>query len=153
MRWLVTGGCGFIGRNFIRLLLSRSNDTIRVVDDLSVGTRAELEAISPVGALDPQTLKPAEAGGATCRIEIVTGDVRDAALARRVVVGADAVIHLAANTGVGPSIADPMRDCTVNVVGTLNYLEACRQNGVGRFVFASSGAPMILSRRCTSKAA
>ena len=35
MRWLVTGGCGFIGRNFIRLLLTRSNDTIRVVDDLS----------------------------------------------------------------------------------------------------------------------
>jgi len=46
MRWLVTGGCGFIGRNFIRLLLTRSNDTIRVVDDLSVGTRAELEAIA-----------------------------------------------------------------------------------------------------------
>src|SRR4029077_4230624 len=97
MRWLVTGGCGFIGRNFIQLLLSRTNDTIRVVDDLSVGTRAELEAISPVVALDPQTLKPTEPGAAACRIEIVTGDVRDAALAHRVVVGADAVIHLAAN--------------------------------------------------------
>ena len=60
MRWLVTGGCGFIGRNFIRLLLTRSNDTIRVVDDLSVGTRAELEAISPVVALDP-------ADARTCR--------------------------------------------------------------------------------------
>jgi len=71
MRWLVTGGCGFVGRNFIRLLLTRSNDTIRVVDDLSVGTRAELEAISPVVALDPKTLEPAEAGGADCRIEIV----------------------------------------------------------------------------------
>ncbi len=109
MRWLVTGGCGFIGRNFIRLLLTRSNDTIRVVDDLSVGTRAELEAIGPVVALDPETLKPAEVGGAACRIEIVAGDVRDAALARRVVAGADAVIHLAANTGVGPSVADPMQ--------------------------------------------
>jgi UDP-glucose 4-epimerase len=142
MRWLVTGGCGFIGRNFIRLLLTRSNDTIRVVDDLSVGTRAELEAIGPVVALDPDMLKPAEAGGAACRIEIVAGDVRDAALARRVVAGADAVIHLAANTGVGPSVADPMSDCTINVLGTLNYLEACRHNGVRRFVFASSGAPI-----------
>jgi UDP-glucose 4-epimerase len=142
MRWLITGGCGFIGRNFIQLLLTRSNDTIRVVDDLSVGARAELEAISPVVALDPQTLKAVETGGAACRIELVAGDVRDAALARRVVAGADAVIHLAANTGVGPSVADPMRDCTINVLGTLNYLEACRQGGVRRFVFASSGAPI-----------
>ena len=146
MRWLVTGGCGFIGRNFIRLLLTRSNDTIRVVDDLSVGTRAELEAIGPVAALDPETLKPAEAGGAACRIEIVAGDVRDTPLARRVVAGADAVIHLAANTGVGPSVADPMSDCTINVLGTLNYLEACRHGGVRRFVFASSGAPIEIGR-------
>src|ERR1700676_1434950 len=109
MRWLVTGGCGFIGRNFIRLLLARSNDTIRVVDDLSVGTRAELEAISPVVALDPETLKPVEAGGAACRIEIVAGDVRDAVLARRVVAGADAGIHLAANTGAGPPRPHPRR--------------------------------------------
>jgi UDP-glucose 4-epimerase len=141
MRWLVTGGCGFIGRNFIRLLLARTNDTIRVVDDLSVGTRAELEQIAPVVALDPATLQAA-AGNAATRIELVTGDVRDAALARRVVAGADVVIHLAANTGVGPSVADPMGDCTTNVLGTLNYLEACRHGGVGRFVFASSGAPI-----------
>jgi UDP-glucose 4-epimerase len=142
MRWLVTGGCGFIGRNFIRLLLTRSNDTIRVVDDLSVGTRANLERLNPVALLDPDTLRPAESGGPACRIEIVTGDVRDAALARRAVAGADAVIHLAANTGVGPSVADPMSDCTINVLGTVNYLEACRHGGVGRFVFASSGAPI-----------
>jgi UDP-glucose 4-epimerase len=141
MRWLVTGGCGFIGRNFIRLLLDRSNDTIRVVDDLSVGTRAELEEIGSALALDPDTLKAAP-GSTARRIEIVTGDVRDAALARRVVAGADVVIHLAANTGVGPSVADPVGDCTTNVLGTLNYLEACRHGGVGRFVFASSGAPI-----------
>jgi UDP-glucose 4-epimerase len=142
MRWLVTGGCGFIGRNFIRLLLTRSNDTIRVVDDLSVGTRADLEQVSPVVALDPDTLQAAEVGPAACRIELVVGDVRDAALARRTVAGADAVIHLAANTGIGPSVADPARDCSINVLGTLNYLEACRHGGVGRFVFASSGAPI-----------
>jgi UDP-glucose 4-epimerase len=142
MRWLITGGCGFIGRNFIRLLLTRSSDTIRVIDDCSVGTRVELEQIGPVAALDPVTLQPAAASATTCRIELVTGDVRDATLARRVVAGADAVVHLAANTGIGPSVADPMRDCTINVLGTLNYLEACRRGGVGRFVFASSGAPI-----------
>jgi UDP-glucose 4-epimerase len=141
MRWLVTGGCGFIGRNFIRLVLERTNDTIRVVDDLSVGTRAELEQIAAVVALDPATLRAA-AGSAVSRIELVTGDIRDAALARRVVVDTDVVIHLAANTGVGPSVVDPMGDCTANVLGTLNYLEACRHGGVGRLVFASSGAPI-----------
>lgn len=141
MRWVVTGGCGFIGRTFVRLLLERSNDTIRVIDDLSVGSRAELEQIGPVAALDPAT-RQAAATAAGCRIELVTGDIRDAALARRVVAGADAVIHLAANTGVGPSVADPMGDCTANVLGTLNYLEACRHGGIGRFVFASSGAPI-----------
>jgi UDP-glucose 4-epimerase len=142
MRWLVTGGCGFIGRNFIRLLLTRSNDTIRVVDDLSVGARADLEQVGPVVALNSDTLQAAEVGSAACRIELVVGDIRDAALARRAVAGADAVIHLAANTGVGPSVADPARDCSINVLGTLNYLEACRHGGVGRFVFASSGAPI-----------
>jgi UDP-glucose 4-epimerase len=63
-------------------------------------------------------------------------------LALRVCAGADALVHLAANTGVGPSVANPRLDCTTNVVGTLNYLEACRQNNVKRFVFASSGAPI-----------
>jgi UDP-glucose 4-epimerase len=142
MRWLVTGGCGFIGRTFIGLLLTRSNDTIRVVDDLSVGSRADLEQIGPVAMLNADTLEAAATGGAACRIELVAGDVRDAALARRAVAGADAVVHLAANTGVGPSVADPMSDCTTNVLGTLNYLEACRHGGVSRFVFASSGAPI-----------
>src|SRR5262249_36747261 len=56
--------------------------------------------------------------------------------------GMHAVVHLAANPGVGPSVADPRADCVTNVIGTLNYLEACRHAGVRRFVFASSGAPV-----------
>jgi len=51
------------------------------------------------------------------------------------------IIHLAANTGVGPSVENPRADCMANVIGTFNYLEAARINNVPRFVFASSGAP------------
>ena len=111
---------------------------VRVVDDLSVGTRAELRAVHDFAELSPS--RPMDWSGA--RVELVVGDIRDGALARRATMGADIVVHLAANTGVGPSVADPMRDCTANVIGTLNYLEGCRQNGVRRFVFASSGAPI-----------
>ena len=76
MRWLVTGGCGFVGRNLIRLLLVRTNDTVRVVDDLSVGTRAELEQIDAVAPLNSATLAAVERSNASCRIELVAGDVR-----------------------------------------------------------------------------
>ena len=54
----------------------------------------------------------------------------------------DAVVHLAANTGVMPSIEDPMEDCMSNVIGTVNYLEAVKLARVKRFVLASSGAPL-----------
>ena len=53
------------------------------------------------------------------------------------------IVHFAANTGVMPSVEDPRADCMSNVVGTLNFLEAARHNGVGRFVFASSGGTVI----------
>src|SRR5262249_53731839 len=141
MRWLITGGCGFIGRNVIRYLLRRSNNVIRVIDNLSVGTREDLAAVASFTEVDTVSLAGSMRGPAT-RIELVVGDIRDAALARDVAAGADVVIHLAANTGVGPSVADPSLDCTVNVIGTLNYLEACRHAGIKRFVFASSGAPI-----------
>lgn len=127
MRWLVTGGCGFIGRNLVRRLLTGCGHGIRIVDNFSVGTRADLEAI--MVTFDDQ-------------VEIVEGDIRDEALALSVTAGIDAVVHLAANTGVAPSVTDPRADCITNVIGTLNYLEACRRNGIGRFVFASSGAPI-----------
>ncbi len=71
------------------------------------------------------------------------GDILDEDLALRAAEGADAIVHLAANTGVMPSIENPRADCMSNVIGTLNYLEAARLNGVGRFVFASSGGTTI----------
>jgi len=77
------------------------------------------------------------------RVELLVGDIQDADLAQRAADGADVIVHFAANTGVMPSVEDPMADCMSNVVGTLNYLEAARLGGVGRFVFASSGGTVI----------
>ena len=139
MRWLITGGCGFIGRNLVQALRARSNDAIRIIDNLSVGTRDDLAGIAPFAELDPATVRGSDPHAP---IELVAGDIGDADLMERVTAGMDVVVHLAANTGVAPSVADPRFDCVTNVIGTLNCLEACRQTGVRRFVFASSGAPV-----------
>ena len=74
-------------------------------------------------------------------VELIAGDILDETLAFKVTKNADVIIHLAANTGVGPSVENPRADLMANVVGTFNYLEAGRVNGVRKFVFASSGAP------------
>ena len=84
-------------------------------------------------------------------VELVVGDIRDKDLAVKACRGMDAVVHLAANTGVMLSIEDPMADCMANVIGTVNFLEAARKNGLKRFVFASSGAPSrnrLFMKRC-----
>jgi len=75
-------------------------------------------------------------------VQLVVGDVLDESLTEEIAQGADVMVHLAANTGVGPSVENPRMDCVINVVGTLNCLEAARKQQVRRFVFASSGAPI-----------
>ena len=127
MNFLVTGGCGFIGRNLIARLTSAHDHRVRVVDNFSVGRPDDLISVLGEGAK---------------RVEIVEADIADSELARRAAVGVDVIVHLAANTGVAPSVANPRADCLTNVIGTLNYLEASREAGVRRFVFASSGAPV-----------
>jgi UDP-glucose 4-epimerase len=139
MNYLLTGGCGFIGVNVVRSLLAKDRDCrVRVVDLLCVGTREDLVAAGEFFEIGEKNLKK----GPSSRLELVVGDIRDQELALRACKGIDAVVHLAANTGVIPSIEDPRSDCMANVLGTLNYLEAARQNAVKRFVFASSGAPL-----------
>ena len=139
MNILLTGGCGFIGVNLVEALLSHNKgNRIRVVDNLSVGTREDLVSIGQFCEITGEEI----ADTPSHELELLVGDVRDEPLASLACQGIDCVIHLAANTGVIPSIEDPKADCTSNVIGTLNYLDASRKNSVKRFVFASSGAPL-----------
>ena len=140
MNWLVTGGCGFLGTSLIRSLLEDGQNAVRVIDNLAVGNREDLGAACRFveTRLDEIGEMPDDAGPTP--VELVVGDILDADLALRAAEGADVIVHLAANTGVAPSVEDPRADCLANVIGTLNYLEAARHSGVTRFVSASSGA-------------
>jgi UDP-glucose 4-epimerase len=123
MHALVTGGAGFIGSNLVDALLDQGAE-VDVVDTLVTGRRSNLEA----GAFDR---------GA--RLHEV--DITDA-LALNALVGdiaPDVIFHLAAQIDVRKSIEDPAFDASVNVVGTINVLEAARLAGVGRVVNTSTG--------------
>jgi UDP-glucose 4-epimerase len=72
---------------------------------------------------------------------LIEGDIRDAETVYQCSKGVDKIVHLAANTGVPPSVDNPRLDMECNVMGTFNTLEAARLNGVKKFIFASSGAP------------
>jgi UDP-glucose 4-epimerase len=138
-RWLITGGCGFIGCNLVRHLLAQGGAGIRVLDNLEAGGPERLRQLGPVVEVSPEAC---DAQGGSGQIELVVRDILDADAVRASTRACHVVVHLAANTGVAPSIQDPRRDCMVNVIGTLNCLEAARHEGVARFVFASSAAPI-----------
>jgi UDP-glucose 4-epimerase len=116
-RALVTGGSGFIGSNIVRLLLDRGVE-VRVLDDFSSGFRENLDGCPSV--------------------EVFEADIRDVERLDRAMAGADAVFHLAASVGNARSIADPVADSDINVMGTLRVLEAARRHGVRKVVFSSS---------------
>jgi len=139
MKWLITGGCGFIGTSLIKQLMEEGDHCIRVIDNLSVGSRDDLSSVCSFNEIGVSQLLPIATPDS---VELIVGDILDDSLALKVTRGADIIVHLAANTGVGPSVEDPRSDCVANVIGTLNYLEAARLNDVKRFVFASSGAPV-----------
>ncbi|GAB3380813.1 Rossmann-fold NAD(P)-binding domain-containing protein [Azotobacter armeniacus] len=117
---LVTGGAGFIGSHLVDALLAKGH-FVRVLDNLSSGKPDNL----PLG---------------DSRLELVEGDVADAALVRRVLGGCRAVIHLAAVASVQASVIDPVGTHRSNFIGTLNVCEGMREHDIRRVLFASSAA-------------
>ena len=134
---LITGGCGFLGTSLVKKLLNLGVTKIRIIDNLSGGSKSDLFQVSKFVEVKPENIKGPPAG-----LELVVGDIQETNLAIKVTKGINLVIHLAANTGVGPSIENPEVDMQINVLGTFNYLEASRINKISKFVFASSGAPV-----------
>jgi len=139
--WLITGGCGFIGTRTIEKLLAQGDCRIRVIDNLCAGTQEDLAKVSIV-QLDTAAQLTAWEKIEPGVCHLVVGDILDAELAVKICEGADVILHLAGNTGVGPSVENPREDLLNNVLGTFHYLEAARTQQVSRFVFASSGAPV-----------
>jgi UDP-glucose 4-epimerase len=120
MRYLVTGGAGFIGSNTVEELLRRGHG-VTVLDDLSTGKAENL-------------------AGVRSQIEFAQESVTNLDQVRRACRGVDCVIHLAAQTSVPRSMKDPAETNLINVSGTLNVLVAACEANVKRVVFASSCA-------------
>ncbi len=117
MRVLVTGGAGFVGSHVVDRLLGDGHG-VTVVDNLSTGRR---ELVSR-------------------RADLHVCDIRSPRLEAAFAAGRpDAVVHVAAQAAVSRSVADPQFDASVNVLGTVNVLEAARRARVGRVVYISTG--------------
>jgi len=119
-RILVTGGAGFIGSHLVEALLGEGYQ-VRVLDNLSTGRRENLAA-------------------AEGKFEWFEADVRDPQAVRRAMEGVDAVFHEAAMVSVPLSIERPRECHEINLVGTLNILEAAREAGVRRVIMAGTAA-------------
>jgi CDP-glucose 4,6-dehydratase len=124
---LVTGGHGFAASWLVKALLERG-DRVRVLD------RPD-PRLTDVGTPRPSALR---LHGIEAEVELFEADLRDADGIRAAVDGAETVFHLAAQTIVGAAAAAPREAFEVNVLGTWNVMEACREQGAARVVFASS---------------
>jgi UDP-glucose 4-epimerase len=117
-RYLVTGGAGFIGSHLVRALLEQG-DFVRVLDNFSTGKRENVTGL---------------------QVEMVEGDLRDAAAVTVAVQGIDIIFHEAAFVSVPQSMQEPLPCFEINQRGTEILLEAARKAGVKRVVLASSAA-------------
>lgn len=120
MRYLVTGGAGFIGSNTVDELVRRGHGVV-ILDDLSSGKEENLADVHP-------------------KITFVKASITDLESVQRAMQQAEYVIHLAARTSVPRSVKDPIETNRINVEGTLNVLVAARDNRVKRVVFAASSS-------------
>lgn len=114
---LVTGGAGFIGSNLVKHLIENGN-SVTVLDNFMSGYRTNLEPFASVN--------------------IINGDVRDKTIVEKAMQGVEIVFHLAASVGNKRSIDHPLIDAEINVLGTLQVLEAARKEGVRKIVASSS---------------
>lgn len=119
MKILITGGAGFIGSHLAEQLLGGGH-SVRVLDNLSTGKLENLPT--------------------SHSIEFLRGDIRDRETVKNAVAGIDGIVHLAAVASVQASVDDPLGTHGSNFDGTLNLLEAARESGVRRFLYASSAA-------------
>jgi UDP-glucose 4-epimerase len=117
---LVTGGAGFIGSHLVRALLERG-DSVRVLDNLSTGNRANLRGLEH-------------------DVEIVEGELRSYERVNNAMRDVEIVFHQGALPSVPRSVQDPLTTNAVNVEGTLNVLLTARDEGVRRVIFASSSS-------------
>ena len=119
-KYLVTGGCGFIGSNIVEHLAKRG-DSVRVIDDLSTGSKKNLV-------------------GFENDVELIEASLLDSSAVQRAVQGIDYVLHQAALPSVQRSVEDPVSSAQVNVLGTVELLHACVKAGVKRVVYAASSS-------------
>lgn len=120
MRYVVTGGAGFIGSNTVDELVRRGLSVV-VLDDLSSGKEENLAEVRN-------------------KITLIKGSITDIEVVRKAMHEAEYVLHLAARTSVPRSVKDPLETNKVNIDGTLNVLIAARDAKVKRVVFAASSS-------------
>src|SRR6267154_6870940 len=120
MRYMVTGGAGFIGSNTVDELVQRGHSVV-VLDDLSSGKEENLSGVRD-------------------KITLIKGSITDIEAVRMAMHEAEYVLHLAARTSVPHSVKDPLETNRINIEGTLNVLVAAKEKKVKRLVFAASSA-------------
>ncbi|MEX0902948.1 MAG: SDR family oxidoreductase [Pseudohongiellaceae bacterium] len=118
MKFLITGGAGFIGSHLATYLVGKNNE-VAILDNFSTGKRENIRGLP---------------------VELIKGDIRNIECLDEAVAGVDTVFHQAALCSVVRSVNDPLSTHEVNATGTLKVLEACRRAGVRRVVFASSSS-------------
>lgn len=124
--YLITGGAGFIGSHLAEALL-KQGERVRIFDNFSTGKFQNIDEVkSSIEEI--------------ANLEVLRGDIRSYHLVQEAVQGVDYILHQGAIPSVPHSVQDPITVNEVNVTGTLNLLQAARQAGVKRLVFASSCA-------------